>query len=172
MSELRDLAAGLEGGSALPVEAVAEIGRKLEIDWPADYVEFLTQIGGGAGWIGEIYLQAWPPEELVPSNVDLNLAEFAPNLVGFGSDGGGELFAFDRSFDPPHIVMTPMIGWGLVNDFGISFLDFLRGLTSGEIPPARDAAQTPPQAPNPNWRDEVLRVLRPANDASGDISER
>ena len=149
MSELRDLAADLSGGTALPAEAVVEIGRKLEIDWPADYVEFLTEVGGGAGWVGEHYLQAWPPDELVSANEALNLAEFAPNLVGFGSDGGGELYAFDRSFDPPHIVMTPMIGLGLVNDFGASFLGFLRQLDSGEIPRTRDAAPPPAARPKP-----------------------
>jgi hypothetical protein len=134
MSELEALVAGLTGGHPQPVDVVAKIAQRLRIDWPADYVAFLTKSGGGTGWVGEHYIEVWPPDEIVSTNADLNLAEFAPNLVGLGSDGGGELFAFDRSYGPPHIVMTPMIGLDLPADFGTTFLGLLRRLHAGDVP--------------------------------------
>jgi hypothetical protein len=75
----------------------------------------------------------WPPDDIVATNEALELQRFAPHLVGFGGDGGGELFAFDRSFDPVHIVMVPLVGLDTPVDFGDSFVGFLRRLHSGDI---------------------------------------
>jgi hypothetical protein len=134
MNEPEPLTAGLSGGSPVPIEGVSAIGQALDIAWPPEYAEFLAQSGGGEGWIGESYLAVWPPGEMVTNNEALGLAEFAPNLVGFATDGGGELFAFDRAFDPVHIVMVPMIGLDSPRDFGSSFVEFLSQLHSGDIP--------------------------------------
>jgi hypothetical protein len=75
----------------------------------------------------------WPAHEIAPTNVTLELPKWAPHLVGFGGDGGGEMFGFDRTFDPPHIVMVPLIGLDQPVDLGASFVGFLLRLHAGEI---------------------------------------
>jgi SMI1 / KNR4 family (SUKH-1) len=134
MDKSAALTKGLTGGSPEPIEAVAAIGQALNVEWPPGFAEFLAQSGGGEGWIGESYLVVWPPGEIVANNEAMKVAEFAPNLVGFATDGGGELFAFDREYDPVHIVMVPMIGLDYPRDFGSSFSGFLSRLHSGDIP--------------------------------------
>jgi hypothetical protein len=53
------------------------------------------------------WFQLWPPEQVEGWNREYCVHEFAPGFVGFGSNGGGELFAFDAS---GRVVMLPMIG--------------------------------------------------------------
>jgi len=55
------------------------------------------------------WFQLWPEAEIQQFNVAYEVHTFAPNHYGFGSNGGGELLAFDRQ---GHIVMIPFIGDG------------------------------------------------------------
>ena len=41
------------------------------------------------------WFQLWPPAEIERWNREYQVAEFAPEFLGFGSSGGGELLAFD-----------------------------------------------------------------------------
>jgi hypothetical protein len=133
VDELVHLTAGISRGSPSTPEEVARIGRALEFTWPEDFAAFLAESGGGEGWVGESYLVVWPPDEIEATNEELMLRKFAPTLVGFGSDGGGELFAFDKSQAPPRIVMVPLIGLDQPVDVGPDFGSFLRRLQSGEL---------------------------------------
>jgi hypothetical protein len=79
---------------------------------PSAYLEFLQSTGGGEGDLGVEpgWIQFWPAEQLIDLNrsyeVELNL----PGFFGFGSNGGGELFAFDMRGDgEPQVVMVPFI---------------------------------------------------------------
>lgn len=79
---------------------------------PAAYLDFLRSAGGGEGDLGVEpgWIQFWPVEQVVDLNrsyeVELNL----PGFFGFGSSGGGELFAFDMRVDgEPQVVMVPFI---------------------------------------------------------------
>jgi len=57
------------------------------------------------------YLILWKAEEVNQSNRDYEVSRWAPEFWGFGSNGGGELMAFDfRRRDAPKICMIPMIG--------------------------------------------------------------
>jgi SMI1 / KNR4 family (SUKH-1) len=97
---------------ANPQATAASIARcqsHLRFRLPADYVQFLQQMNGGEGFIGENYLRAWAVEELIQSNNDYNVKESAPGLFLFGSNGGGEAFAFDARSSPPPIVAVPFI---------------------------------------------------------------
>lgn len=47
------------------------------------------------------------PDEIESSNRDLQVSTYAPDFLGFGTDGGGELLAFDGS---GAVFMLPMIG--------------------------------------------------------------
>jgi SMI1 / KNR4 family (SUKH-1) len=98
---------------------------------PLGYVEFLRCCNGGEGFIGEsCYVIFWRVEELKEMNEAFGVPSFAENLLLFGSDGGGEGFAFDTRISPWKIVQVPFIGMGIstaetvADDFG-SFLRHL-----------------------------------------------
>jgi hypothetical protein len=110
---------------------LAAAGVALDIDWPDDYAAFMHSTDGGEGWVGENYIAFWSATELVEYNRDNQVHEYAPNLVIFGSDGGGEAFAFDRSKQPPAIVMVPFIGLDAPVPQGATFTDFLARLLAG-----------------------------------------
>jgi hypothetical protein len=76
---------------------------------PEEYVRYLADNGlkeGGLtvepGWF-----QLWPPDEVGKWNQDYHVEESAPGFLGFGSNGGGEMLAFDIE---GHVVMIPFIG--------------------------------------------------------------
>jgi len=74
----------------------------------------LKKTNGGEGFIGENYLILWGVEELVQFNNEYEVQDYAPGLVLFGSDGGGEGYAFDTRKTPTSIVQVPFIGMDLM----------------------------------------------------------
>jgi hypothetical protein len=48
----------------------------------------------------------WPEGEIAALNESYHVHEFAPDLLAFGSDGGGEMLAFDRF---GRVLMLPFI---------------------------------------------------------------
>ena len=89
--------------------SVAQCQSRLKFRLPPDYVQFLEQMNGGEGFIGQNYLMAWPIEDLIQNNKDNEVEECAPGLFLFGSSGGGEAFAFDTRSHPPPIVAVPWL---------------------------------------------------------------
>ena len=112
---------------------VKEVEAKLNLVLPEDYIRFITTYNGAEGFIGENYLQLWSIEDL-PQDLYNRDDELYPGLIFFGSDGGGEGFAFDtRSSDLP-IVMVPWIA--SIEDIrfmAASFLGFLENLEKTPI---------------------------------------
>ncbi|SKB00476.1 SMI1 / KNR4 family (SUKH-1) [Prosthecobacter debontii] len=53
------------------------------------------------------YFQLWPENEIQQWNLDYQVSEYAPGFIGFGSDGGGEMLAFDKT---GAVYMIPFIG--------------------------------------------------------------
>jgi hypothetical protein len=100
----------------------------LRFAWPEDYADFMAEQDGGEGFVGEAYVVLWAAAELVDLNRDFGLAEFAPDLIAFGSDGGGECFAFDRRGTPPVIVMVPFVGLDQPIAQGTTLLEFFERL--------------------------------------------
>jgi hypothetical protein len=90
-------------------DAVARCQANLRFRLPADYVRFLEQMNGGEGFVGNNYLMAWRIEDLIQFNKDYFVDVAAPELLLFGSNGGGEAFAFDTRLSPPPIVAVPSI---------------------------------------------------------------
>ena len=80
---------------------------------PEDYVSFLRTSDGGQGFVGEHYLILWKASEIVQFNREYEVSQYAPGLVCFGSDGGGEAFAFDTRDTAYPVVMAPFIGLSL-----------------------------------------------------------
>ena len=81
---------------------------------PGDYRDFISAHDGGEGFIGDQYLILWRVGELIDLNRDYEVAKYAPGLLLFGSNGGGEAFAFDtRQSEEMRIRMVPFIGMSL-----------------------------------------------------------
>jgi len=85
---------------------------------------------GGEGFIGENHLILWAAEELAQFNNEYEAQDYAPGLVLFGSDGGGEGYAFDARTIPAPIVQVPFIGMDLMyaRQMAGSFSEFVRKL--------------------------------------------
>jgi hypothetical protein len=114
--------------------SIARCQSQLKFQLPVDYVQFLEQMNGGEGFVGENYLRAWPVEDLIQYNKDYHVEERAPGLLLFGSNGGGEAFAFDARSTPPVIVAVPFIVLNLEDAIVIapSFTAFLQHLYRSE----------------------------------------
>lgn len=64
---------------------------------------------GYTGILNEQYYNIWKSEDIISMNNNYQVQEFFPNLIYFGSNGGGEAFAFDKS-NNMCIVAIPFIG--------------------------------------------------------------
>jgi hypothetical protein len=83
---------------------------------PDSYFAFLGVTNGGEGDLGVEpgWFVPWRAEDVLLNNIEYQLAESAPGLFGFGSNGGGECLAFDlREVGAGRIVMVPFIGMDL-----------------------------------------------------------
>lgn len=78
---------------------------------PAEYKKFLKLTNGGEGFVGaNSYAILWPLEDLIELNKSYNVNEYAPGLVIFGSNGGGEAYAFDTRSGIMDVVQVPFVG--------------------------------------------------------------
>lgn len=105
--------------------------RDLKAELPPDYTEFLRTSNGGEGFVGKSYIALWRAEELKTLNDSYEVAQFAPGLLLFGSDGGGEAYAFDTRESPWVIVRVPFIGIADAQSaipLNRSFVEFLQNL--------------------------------------------
>src|SRR3954464_2022763 len=84
------------GGPSASPDAVHQLQDKLGVRLPDDYALFLQEeADGGEGVIGSTYIILWRVEQVLELNAAYHVSEFAPGLVLFGSNGGGEAFGFD-----------------------------------------------------------------------------
>ena len=76
---------------------------------PEEYSRHFDRGGkvDGALTVAPGYFQLWRPSEISKWNENYEVEEYAPGFLGFGSSGGGEMFAFD---DRHQIFMIPFIG--------------------------------------------------------------
>jgi len=112
--------------------AIQEFENASGLLLPEEYALFMRQSNGGEGVIGSAYVIFWRVEDLLEMNKAYMVAEYAPGLLLFGSDGGGEAFAFDtRSVEKP-IVSVPFVGMDLrlARPVASTFSAFLRRLSS------------------------------------------
>jgi hypothetical protein len=89
--------------------AMASLPRSL----PGDYLDFIRTYDGGEGFVGDNYLVLWRVEDLATFNREYEVDQYAPGLLMFGSDGGGEGYAFDTRAAAMPIVRVPFIGMDL-----------------------------------------------------------
>jgi hypothetical protein len=110
--------------------AIRDAATALGIPLPLDYVQFLRRHNGGEGSAGNHSVVLFKAEELKPFNDDYEIKEYAPGLVLFGSNGGGEGYAFDTRNSPMSVVRVPFIGMELryATPIGKSFTDMFAEL--------------------------------------------
>lgn len=84
------------------------------LQFPKEYLSYVEADGSDVGFTEGApgYFQLWALEEAETLNRDYKVHEFAPGFVGFGSDGGGELLAFDSC---GAVFMIPFIGDGVAD---------------------------------------------------------
>lgn len=120
---------------AAPVddEAIRKFEKLSGLTLPVDYAVFIKESNGGEGFVGpNAYLILWPVEQLLELNKAYQVQECAPGLLFFGSDGGGEAFAFDTRMPEIPIVAVPFVGMdcSLARQISVSFSGFLKTLAS------------------------------------------
>jgi hypothetical protein len=92
--------------------ALAALREQAPVRLPAAYFDHLTSSNGGEGDLGVEpgWIAFWPAEEVISLNTEYSIAELLPGFFGFGSNGGGELLAFDiRGGEPYPVVMVPFV---------------------------------------------------------------
>jgi len=111
----------------LIAEAESHLGQPL----PNEYIDFLKVTNGGEGFLGaNSYVMFWKVEELASINRSYQTEEYAPGLLLFGSDGGGEAYGFDTRLRQGSIIQVPFIGmaWDDALLIAESFHSFLQRL--------------------------------------------
>ncbi len=126
---LRALVAGLELNAPATAAGIAYVENYLGRPLPEDYRAFLELSDGWEGFLGESYLCLTRTTELIGENEDCEIAEHAPGLFVFGSNGANELFAFDKD-DAMAIRVVPLIGMCREDALTVApdFLSFLARL--------------------------------------------
>lgn len=81
----------------------------MSIPLPNDYIAYIEAKGVSEEFTEGLpgYLALWHPDEIEANNKDFQVETYAPGFLGFGTDGGGELLAFDAS---GAVFMLPLIG--------------------------------------------------------------
>jgi SMI1 / KNR4 family. len=75
---------------------IKKVETELKKDFPKSYVDFLFWSNGGEGEIGENYISLWDCENITQLNNDYGIQKYlTEDFVAFGTDGGGNCFAFD-----------------------------------------------------------------------------
>lgn len=101
-----------------------------------DYLSFIREHNGCDGPVGrEGYLALWPLEKVVSATERYQVAEFAPGLLLFGSDGGNEAFAFDRQDPRWPVVSVPLVGLSRKDMWFVAptFSEFIRLLAADKV---------------------------------------
>jgi len=130
LRDKKQLLANFNCNPPAPVTALQQLENSCGFKLPDDYVEFLQEANGGEGFIGsDGYIILWPIEDLFHLNKAYEVAEYAPGLFLFGSDGGGEAFAFDTRSNRS-VVSVPFVGMdrSLARHLGSNFQEFLESI--------------------------------------------
>ena len=114
---------------------LADFKRTSGFKLPTDYATFLRFANGGEGIVGRkgAYAIFWRIEDILELNDAYEVAQYAPSLILFGSNGGGDAFAFDRNSAQGRVVQVPFVGLDLRDAVEIGpFVDLLEYLKHDE----------------------------------------
>lgn len=77
---------------------------------PQEFINYHARDGRREGPVLSIplgWMILWPFADIYRLNDEYKVTEFAPDLIGIGSDGGGEMLAFDKE---DRVITVPFIG--------------------------------------------------------------
>lgn len=96
-----------------------------------DYAEFLLRHNGAEGFVsGNSYVALWSAAQTRELNEAYRVAEFAPGVLLFGTDGSDTGFGIDEATG--RYVSVPLVGMSreALRDEGASFEEFLESRAS------------------------------------------
>ncbi|WP_244508374.1 SMI1/KNR4 family protein [Mesorhizobium sp. LCM 4577] len=101
-----------EGQFDPPAEpaVVDGLSARLGVELPKDYTDFLREHNGGEGFVHDNYVVFFKAEELADFNREYEVEKYAPGILLFGSNGGGEGYGFDTQDPNMSIVRVPFVG--------------------------------------------------------------
>jgi hypothetical protein len=117
--------------SGTTLNALAYLQEDFAVTLPQDYIEFMLESDGFEGSIGKSeYIVIWPLYYIVPGNKVGYNGQFIEGLVYFGSNGGGEGYAFDARDGRMSVIMRPWIGLAFEDAVpcGNTFSEFIERL--------------------------------------------
>ena len=129
--KIQDMIKNLEFRAPVSDDVIDNFEKSSELNLPSDYKMFLKITNGGEGFIGDnSYVMFWPLKDLNELNDSYEVDEFAPGLLLFGSNGGGEAFAFDTRSKSMNIVQVPFVGMelNLIQELTTTFNKFIEKL--------------------------------------------
>jgi hypothetical protein len=109
---LKDPSAKWDREAPASPEAIRKLVAESKIELPEEYLALLRYSNGGEGELAVEpgWFQLWPAEKVVKLNKGYEVEQNVPGFFGFGSNGGGEMLAFDtREGKPWKVVMIPFI---------------------------------------------------------------
>lgn len=127
LSVLNELGPELTLQPGVNAAAIEQAQRDFAWTLPEEYTAFLRAANGAVGMLASgDYVDLWPVEQLVTINREYGFPESCPEVIAFGSNGGGEAFVFRRSNG--HIALVPFIGMSIDDalDIAATFTGFLR----------------------------------------------
>lgn len=137
-------------------EAIAAAEAALGTSLPTSLSAFVELADGAEGWVAGDYLAMWPVGRLGELNDRARIASFAPSLVAFATNGGGEGYFFDRATG--EFINSPMIGLGDVEPtpVGTSFDAMLEWIAAANPAPGNG-----PTTPDPSRFGRVIHEITP-----------
>jgi hypothetical protein len=132
---LEKLLSEFTGNTPAPSESLTSLEQyfsKVRKKLPFDLREVLEVSDGAEGFINGHYLMLWGAAEIIECNKSCEVDVYAPGLILFGSNGGGEAYAFDTRSNALPIVQVPFVGMDLkyVDVLASTFTEFLEKLAS------------------------------------------
>lgn len=115
--------------------------KELTSALPPDFMVAIQEFGGCEGFLGKVYLRLYRLEELAGVNQAYMVGEYAPEIIVFGSNGGGDVFAFIA--ENGAIVQVPAIPLSLeyAHQMAAGFSEFIAFLAAtGESSETRGEA--------------------------------
>lgn len=110
------------------IEAVSKLHAEYP-KLPEDYFQFLLKSDGGEGFVGLSpgYFQLWQAHQVSRFSSEYGVSQYLPGYVAIGGSGGGELYVFSVTGQPPGLFHVPAIGMesDVLEQVADSFSDFI-----------------------------------------------
>lgn len=90
-----------------PFFEMAEPPAQVLQELSEDYLAAVAEFGGREGFLGETYLRLYRLQELVALNLAYEVPALLPEIIVFGSNGGGEAFGFPLG--EPAVIQVPFL---------------------------------------------------------------